>query len=83
MLEDHADLLPAQAKLLFAQLQQTFSVQQNVPAVGAFQQIHTSHQRTLARAGQADHAENFPLADGEGHTLQSLHAAVFGREGFT
>ena len=37
----------------------------------------------VARAGQANHAENFPLADGEGHTLQSLHAAVFRREGLT
>ena len=82
VLKNHADFLPAQAKLLLTERQQAFAVQQNVPAVRALQQVHTSHQRAFSRAGQADDAENFPFPDGKGNALQRFHAAVFRGEGF-
>ena len=69
-LENHADGLPQLQQFLAAEPGQAFAVHQHLALGGAFEQVDAAHQGALARAGQADDAENFTVVDGEIDVLQ-------------
>ena len=65
MLENHADLLPAEPQLLSAERQQILSAYEHFARIRTLKQISASDQCTFPRAGQPDHAENIIFQNGK------------------
>ena len=73
VLKDHADLPSRRAQLPFRILRQILPVQDDLAGRGPLQQVDAAHQRGLARAGEADDAEDFAVPDGQRHIPDCVH----------
>ena len=80
-LENHADGAPGGAQLLGGEGGDVLPAEEDLAVGGPLQQVHAPHQCALARAGQADDAEDVAGLDGEVDVLQGRHSAFAGAEG--
>ena len=76
VLEDHADLLPAAADFRLAERHHVFVVDVDLAGGRTLQQVQAAHERALARAGQADDAENIALFYVQRHVAQRLKVVL-------
>ena len=82
LLKDHADLLALAVELSALERRELHAIDDDASARRAFEQVDTSNQRRLARAGETDNAENFACLDMQAHILHGVHIRPAGFEGF-
>ena len=70
VLKDHPDRTPRLQKLLLRQRREVAAVQQDLSGGRLLQKVDAAHQRGLARAGQADDAEDLAVVDIQADILQ-------------
>ena len=75
-LEDHAHGFAGAAEFCGAHRGQIPAVEQHLPAVRALEQVDAAHQRALARAGQADDAEDLAVRDPQTDIVQSADLRI-------
>ena len=85
MLEYHTHLLPVDIDvhldllsgfgILVAFLGNVNTMEDNLPFIQSFQQIHTPQQGALAGAGGADDGHHVPLVDIHGNIVQGVESA--------
>ena len=80
-LEYHADLASRGAQLLVGERGHVRAVDCDGAAGGPLEQVHAADQRALARAGEADDAEDLARLDVEGDVLESVDGGAAGAEG--
>ena len=76
MLEDHADLLAAAADLRRGKRRHVLPMEKDLAGGRPLQQVQAAHERALARAGQADDAENIAFFDIQRHVAQRLKVVL-------
>ena len=76
VLEDHADLLAAAADLRRGKRRHVLPMEKDLAGGRPFQKVQAAHERALARAGQADDAENIALFYVQRHVAQRLKVVL-------
>ncbi len=81
MLENHGHFLPGVPQPGSIQVQQVFSVENDLAFLRTLQQVHAPDQRGFACAGKSDDAEDLSFRDVQRDVLDCVHIAVPGLKG--
>ena len=80
LLKDHAHALAQLPQLPRVHVEDVLPVHQNPPGCGRLQPVHAADQRGLARAAQADDAEDLALLHVQAHVAHRVHFPALGDE---